>query len=194
MDLSIQPNDNVNHAFDCDKPSAGKQRELFNAFYQKHCDRVFGFCRNRGISTEESREFTQDIFMSVYINRVYNFPENQALPWLFTTARNKVISYMRSTMIRHGHANSVQRAGQEWHVSYPSPDEFVQESDRISRLRLVIENAPPMVRKCLILKYFQQLSYDEMADFLGLSLNTIKTHIKRGLQLLRIQFRDQTDE
>lgn len=163
-------------------------KQPFQDFYSHHASRVFQYCIKRGVPAEISREFTQDIFLSVYINRVYEMPNDQAVPWLFTTTRNRVISHMRSKNRKQGHAGTVEVASHSWNVDFKQPDDLMEEKDQISRLQLIISNAPPMVRKCLILKYFQQLSYEEMASFLGISINTVKTHIKRGLQLLRLQF------
>ncbi|MBN2383609.1 RNA polymerase sigma factor [bacterium] len=165
--------------------------QKFHAFYEQHALQVQNYCVRRGITVEEAREFTQDIFLSVYINRVYNFEEEQAVPWLFTTTRNKVISHMRHNIRKGSHAPVVEEVSRSWNIRYSQPDELIQEKDNLTRLQLIIDNAPPMVRKCLVLKYFHQLSYEEMADFLGLSINTIKTHLKRGLQLLRLQFQEK---
>jgi RNA polymerase sigma-70 factor (ECF subfamily) len=44
---------------------------------------------------------------------------------------------------------------------------------------------PEMMRRCMLLRYVHDLSPQEAADLLGLSVNTVKTHLRRGLEFLR---------
>jgi RNA polymerase sigma-70 factor (ECF subfamily) len=50
-----------------------------------------------------------------------------------------------------------------------------------------VRSLPIRQRDCIVLRYLLELSYDEIAETLGLGVNSVKTHLKRGLAALRSQ-------
>lgn len=62
--------------------------------------------------------------------------------------------------------------------------------EKIVRLREKMKELPEKQREVLTLCFMQGKSYQEVADGLGVSVNTVKTHIKRGLKFLRDELQD----
>ena len=65
-------------------------------------------------------------------------------------------------------------------------DEQIADRDEHRRVLVALRGLPRRQRDCLALHYLLELSVPEMADTLGLSPNSVKTHLKRGLATLRI--------
>src|SRR6476659_5837560 len=68
-----------------------------------------------------------------------------------------------------------------------SPKSFEEKSDLREDQKEVIEalgNLPRRQRDCLVLRYYTELSVTEIAETLGLSVNTVKTHLRRGMSEL----------
>ena len=87
--------------------------------------------------------------------------------------------------LRH-HSTSIgtrpggERAGVDSTPAAPTPDLLVQSEDH----RMVIEavrSLPVRQRDCITLRYFEELGIDAIASTLGLSPNSVKTHLQRGL-------------
>jgi RNA polymerase sigma factor (sigma-70 family) len=73
-----------------------------------------------------------------------------------------------------------ERAGADSTPAPPTPDLLVQSEDH----RMVIEavrSLPVRQRDCITLRYFEELGIDAIASTLGLSPNSVKTHLQRGL-------------
>jgi RNA polymerase sigma-70 factor, ECF subfamily len=113
-------------------------------------------------------------------------PEERAMPWLITVTRNKAISELRRAENRVIQKELDAMESPELPSSIPSPEAFLSGREEVRALWAQIRDMPEMMRKCLILRYYHDLSPDETADYLGLSVNTVKTHLKRALAYLRL--------
>jgi RNA polymerase sigma factor (sigma-70 family) len=76
----------------------------------------------------------------------------------------------------------------------PSAEEtsFKQESRR--EVVAALRSLPHRQRECLALRYYLELSVDDIADALGVSTNSVKTHLKRGLRGLAAALQPGTKE
>ena len=108
------------------------------------------------------------------------------MPWLITVTRNKAISELRRAEYRIAKEELDSQAPPQLPSSIPSPEAFLSSREEVRALWAQIREIPEMMRKCLILRYYHDLSPDETADYLGLSVNTVKTHLKRALAYLRL--------
>lgn len=60
------------------------------------------------------------------------------------------------------------------------PERHALQTEELQRVRAALDHLPPAQRLALTLHYFQDLSYDEIADVMRLPLNTVKSHIRRA--------------
>jgi RNA polymerase sigma factor (sigma-70 family) len=54
----------------------------------------------------------------------------------------------------------------------------------------VLRDLPHRQRDCLVLRYYQELGIDDIADTLGISRNSVKTHLQRGLAAMETRLGD----
>ena len=64
------------------------------------------------------------------------------------------------------------------------PSEAAIRSEQKEQVRQAVEELPNRQRATLVLAYYQQLSYSEVADVLGCSTGTVKVHMSRALRTL----------
>ena len=67
----------------------------------------------------------------------------------------------------------------------PTPEKAVEQQELRRQIEAGLQTLSPEHREVLILREIQQLSYDEIADFLSLDLGTVKSRINRGRRQLR---------
>ena len=105
--------------------------------------------------------------------------------WLYTIARNTVLSELRK-----------QRSGtlplEESGIVPVAPPEIVPEqailrSERMSLVRDAINNLPDKQRSALILREYDQLDYQEIADILGQTVSSVKSLLFRARSSVKIQ-------
>lgn len=100
--------------------------------------------------------------------------------------RSRAAAYLRSIVINLARDHNRRGLLSFRHRPPAMPDEPSAESraeDRAARedVVLALRGLPRRQRECLALRYYLELSIDDTAATLGISANSVKTHIKRGL-------------
>ena len=80
-----------------------------------------------------------------------------------------------------------------WSIAEPvdramNPAQAATKSETAAQLDAALKTLAPIQRRALLLRYFGQLTFVEIADTIGCPLNTALSHCHRGLQILRKHF------
>lgn len=107
--------------------------------------------------------------------------------WLFKIATNNCIDFVR----RKKRMNQTVKTGPEAdtlqntvHDYAPDPEEQIIISQKISQMREVVQRLKPHYKKLVELRYFQEYSYEEIAEELDLPLGTVKAQLFRSREFL----------
>src|SRR4051812_24146398 len=142
---------------------------------------------------DEAEDLTQDIFLKIFkalstFDRRANFQT-----WIISISRNLCIGHYRSvrkerqTIAREVDSNDLQPGSAEYGAYAQA-----EHQDLRAQLRRALEPLPIALRTAVVLRDLQELSYQEIADRLGLPEGTVKSRINRGRielahQLKRVQ-------
>lgn len=72
----------------------------------------------------------------------------------------------------------------------PEPDDRAVADDDAQTVLAALKTLPERQRACLVLHYYQELKIAEVADTLGISTNSVKTHCRRGLAALEARLEE----
>src|SRR5688572_5002220 len=144
---------------------------------------------------EEAEDLTQDIFLKIFkalatFDRRANFQT-----WIVSISRNLCIDHYRSvrkermTIAREIDASDLQPASAE-----RTPYAVAEHQDLRAQLRQALQMLPETLRTAVVLRDLQELSYQEIADRLGLPEGTVKSRINRGRLELARQLRRLQDK
>ena len=138
----------------------------------------------------DADDLTIEAFGKAFKNLNQYSPEFAFSTWLFKIAANNCIDFLRkNSRINYTTANN----GEEDHIdNYPSnipstilsPEEKVIEKQKIRLMREVVEKLKPHYRLLVELRYFEELSYEEIAIQLELPLGTVKGQLFRAREFL----------
>ena len=139
---------------------------------------------------DEAEDLTQDIFLKIFkalktFDRRANFQT-----WIISISRNLCIDHYRSvrkerqTIARDVDSSELQPA-----TSDRGPYAQAEHQDLRAQLRQALETLPITLRTAVVLRDLQELSYQEIADRLGLPEGTVKSRINRGRIELAHQLR-----
>jgi RNA polymerase sigma-70 factor (ECF subfamily) len=139
---------------------------------------------------DEAEDLTQDIFLKIFkalktFDRRANFQT-----WIISISRNLCIDHYRSvrkerqTIARDVDSNDLQPVTPE-----RGPYAQAEHHDLRAQLRQALETLPITLRTAVVLRDLQELSYQEIADRLGLPEGTVKSRINRGRIELAHQLR-----
>ena len=151
--------------------------------------RLHAYFVGRSFSPEDAEDLVQETLTRVYENVQQLRDEDRFLPWLFTIARNE----LRRALARRQREPVLKGDGQEAAESLAdrSPEGAQEtahfETERLRAVQAAIDNLAPQQRQCLLLQVVHEMSYEEIAAILRLSLNTVRNHLaaaRKGLRLV----------
>lgn len=154
--------------------------QLFRENYIRLCYHACSFLND----DEAAKDVVNDIFEKVWINFEKIERSQPVLPLLYTLVRNRCVSLLRHKKVK-------ERFDQEWRLKEEAIDEGYMEYElMIERLRQSVENLPGQTKVVFRMCFLDGKKYQEAADELMISINTVKTHINKALRLLREEYSD----
>ena len=101
--------------------------------------------------------------------------------FLFTAARNVALDLFRR---RHHSAVTTIPHSADWDVEEERPNaaELLSQQQELEILAQAVQSLPDRCRQVIMLRYLKSCTYQEIADLLGISTETVKTHMAKGVQ------------
>jgi RNA polymerase sigma-70 factor (ECF subfamily) len=161
--------------------------EAFGEIYRRYVRRVFGLCRYMLNSRESAEDATSEVFLKLQ-RSIESYDGSIPFPrWLLRVAGNQCIDALR----RRQRGQKVFVEVEDGTVvieaasSEPSPLGAVISRQEKALVRDTIKRLAENYRVPLVLRYYGELSYDEIAEELGLERNNVAALIFRAKQELR---------
>ncbi len=145
-------------------------------FYEKA---IYNYCLRLVKNSQNAKDATQETFIKVYTHRTSIDPEKNIKTWIFTIATNTVYDFLR------GKKRKSEISLDDNLETISSSEAYYQEEGVALDVDNALNNINPEYKKALLLCYQQGFEYQEIADTLRISINTVKTHIKRGKEQLK---------
>lgn len=148
---------------------------LFDLYYKPLCVFAIRFID----SYEEAEDMVQELFVKFWERREGMRFEGSLRSYLFASVRHNCIKVLKSR--RKYQFDNIENHEDDLEVKY-TPDELEEEREK---LYVEIERLPEQCRRVFEAVILKDMKYREAAELLGLSVNTIKTHLARALKQLR---------
>lgn len=170
--------------------ASGDQR-AFGELIRRYQQELFAFLARFVSDSAAADDLFQETFIQVHRNANTFDPNRKFRPWLFTIAANKARDYLRSSSRRSAQSldQAVGRSGDDEAPAFidmmdsgmaPPPRELAQAED-VAAVQRVLADMPPHYREVLVMSYFHQFAYKEMADMLEIPLGTVKSRLHAAL-------------
>jgi RNA polymerase sigma-70 factor (ECF subfamily) len=159
----------------------------FNEVYTRFEEMVYNLSFRLSGNYEEAADLTQEIFLRIY-RHLGSFGGRSSLKtWIFRIA----VNHCRDRLSRW--RPLTQPLGDdpgEGEVAYadPSrgPEELAVAADEGRRVAAALAKLPPVFREAVVLRDIEGLSYEEIAEVLGVRIGTVRSRIARGRDQLRV--------
>jgi RNA polymerase sigma factor (sigma-70 family) len=138
----------------------------------------------------DAEDLTIEAFGKAFRNLKNYTPDYAFSTWLFRIATNNCIDFIRKKkqMTMSIDQMYTHDDGSESSFSVPSsapdPEEEMIRQQKVELMRAVVEKLKPHYRKLVTLRYFEELSYEELAEELDLPLGTVKAQLFRAREFL----------
>jgi RNA polymerase sigma-70 factor (ECF subfamily) len=139
---------------------------------------------------EEARDATQETFIAAFRNLGGFRGEAKVSSWLHRIAVNQCITRQRRARTRAEHSLEAEtEAGGEQFAApaRSSPAHQAEGRERSEAVKRAVTALPPELREVIVLKEFEELTFQEIADALGVPLSTVKSRLYTALKQLRLR-------
>jgi len=142
-------------------------------------------------SVEDARDAAQETFISAYRNLQGFRGEAKVSSWLHRIAVNHCITRKRRARVRAetGIEDEMESAGERFLATNEreSPALATETKERTEAVRRAVAALPPELREVVVLKEFEDLTFQEIADALQIPLSTVKSRLYTALKQLRLR-------
>lgn len=139
---------------------------------------------------DDAEDLTVEAFGKAF-KRLHQYTPNFAFStWLFRIATNNCIDFIRrkrKNTFSIDQPMSDDEGGEmvmDLRSETPDPEEHIMKKQKVVMLRELVEKMKPRYRTLIEMRYFQELSYEEIADQLELPLGTVKAQLFRAREFL----------
>ena len=160
------------------KNRAGK-KERFEHIYKEYSKPMY--------LEEEAEDAIQEVFINFWKDDTYQKIQNEVTKtYLFRSVKNNCLNRLKKKDVLRDRLDLFREDVAE--------EEMMMWNDTlIQEVGTAIEEMPEQTREIIQSVFFREMKYQEVADYLGISINTVKTLLKNGMRHLRERFAERVD-
>ncbi|MBO7444885.1 MAG: sigma-70 family RNA polymerase sigma factor [Bacteroidales bacterium] len=142
-------------------------------------------------NSDDAEDLTQETFGKAFRNLHAYSPQYAFSTWLYRIAVNNSIDYIRhknnspqcidDDLFNMTSEQIIDRSSSNHTMT---PEDVVMDKQRISMLRSAVQKLPEKYRKVVELRYYEELSYEEISETLNISLSNVKIQLLRAKNML----------
>lgn len=158
-------------------------RLAYDELVRRHQRSVYRWAYKVVRSHDLADEVAQEVFVRTYMALERIDPERPLGSWLCKTTVNVALNIVRKQRFRAQWTEDGRSEVSE--LQAPGPDIEFQHRRMIARVEHVIDALPPIYRTILLLRTTENMSYEEIAEALGISMGTVMSRLARARKKLR---------
>jgi RNA polymerase sigma-70 factor (ECF subfamily) len=157
--------------------------ESFETIYRTYSGFVYNVTYRVVNDMDDAQEVTQDVFLTVHRKLESFRGESSFKTWIYRIAVNLAINHAKK---RSKEQDRTVEYEENMELSTPV-NPIDEKMDRVGKekvISMLLGSLNPDQRACLVLRDFEGLSYEEIAETLKVNINTVRSRLKRGRERL----------
>lgn len=167
-----------------------KDQRAYGELMERYRESIFYMLLKMVNNSDDAEDLTIEAFGKAF-KRLHQYtPQFAFSTWLFKIASNNCIDHIRKKRINAlsldtGYTNS---DGESMEINISDgkmdPEETMEKKERVKKMREVVAKLKPRYRELVELRYFKELSYEEISQELDIPLGTVKAQLFRAREFL----------
>ena len=156
----------------------GGKSESFNRIVEAFQNPIFHFAYQFTRNSDEAGDATMEIFFKAYRALDSFKPRYRFSSWLYKIAVNESINHIKSK-------KQTVKLNYDFESQERTPEENVSQGARVDLLQNALKTLNLDYRVVIVMKYFLELSYNEISENLEIPVKTVKSRLFTARQLLK---------
>jgi len=152
--------------------------------------KIFALCFGMLSREEEAKDAAQETFIAAYRNLKNFRGDAKVSSWLHRIAVNQCLTTMRRAKSRsESFLDDEDRAAEKVFIapSRQMPSRTTEQNERLHFVRQAVQSLPVDLRQIIVMKEFEEMTFQEISDVLDLPLSTVKSRLYTALKQLRMK-------
>jgi RNA polymerase sigma-70 factor (ECF subfamily) len=165
--------------------------EAFQSLFNCYAPPVINFAYRFLHSQAEAEDLAQEVFLRVYKGRERYDDNRPFKPWLFAIASRLISNHLRNTKRHHQVSLDYTPAEDEAPLAsiIPEkslrPDQQIDQQEKVRAVQAALDGLPENQRTAVLLARFEEMSYEDIAEVMGVSITAVKSLLFRAKQTLK---------
>lgn len=173
------------------------EHDAFQELVERHQDMIVGTVSKMLCNSSDSQDIAQQVFIRVWKSAKHYKPKAKFTTYLFTITRNLVFNESKKRSRRKTHSLE-EREDEHFHQVADSPTKSPAAETLQSELQAAVDNAinslPEKQRMAVILRRYENMPYEQIAEVLNLSVSAVKSQLFRARAELRTLLQSYLEE
>lgn len=165
----------------------------FNVLFNRYYKQIFNFIKKNVHDYTSSEDITQEVFMRIYKSAARFDPERKFSSWIYKIAFNEVKRYYTKSAARKtssinepldASSGSTERSDLLEHTGL-GPELTTESEKRVQQIKILIETLPEKQRTVVILKVYQELTFEEISQVLDCPLSTVLSRMRYAVKKMQ---------
>ncbi|MGD9589644.1 MAG: RNA polymerase sigma factor [Pyrinomonadaceae bacterium] len=164
--------------------------EAFGEIVRRWDRKIFALCFGMLGREDEARDAAQEAFIAAYRGLARFRGEAKVSSWLHRIAVNQCLTTKRRARTRSEEFIDEDKADEERYFvasERTSPSRTTEANERLNLVRQAVTSLPSELRQVVVMKEFEDMTFQEISDTLDLPLSTVKSRLYTALRQLRMK-------
>jgi RNA polymerase sigma factor (sigma-70 family) len=148
--------------------------QAFNILVLRYKEKIYWIVRRMVVDHDEADDITQNVFIKAYQSLKSFKGDSSFYTWIYRIAVNLSLNEIRRKKIRRTFTIDEEIHQVQSHDAHPL--EQLEQQERTQQIREAIERLPDKQKKVFLLRYYEELPYEEIAKILKTSVGGLKAN------------------
>lgn len=170
--------------------AVSKDSEAFGEIVKRWERKIFALCFGMLAREDDARDAAQETFIAAYRNLSGFRGEAKVSSWLHRIAVNQCLTTKRRAKTRSEEFLDDESGAEDKVFVAParlSPSRTTERGERVAIVRQAVSSLPVDLRQVVIMKEFEEMTFQEISETLELPLSTVKSRLYTALNQLRLK-------
>jgi RNA polymerase sigma-70 factor (ECF subfamily) len=167
-----------------DRFKAG-DHQAFDTLYRAHHPGLCAFANSIVRDHASAEDLVQDVFVTLWANRQSLTTLTTPRAYLYAAVRNRALNHLRRQSVGDAWQESETRDPESASSTQPSADDDLDARELHQQLQAALAGLSPRSKVAATLRWYEQMTYAEIAEAMGISEKSVENQLSRAIKALR---------